>query len=350
MIKLLKHNFKTRRLILIILSFISFLLTMVITNQDVFIYSHFIDSALDVHEQVATNPPIVVPTVMACILATIVPIFEFNFKMRKVNIDQYYSLPIKREKLYTSTFIFGFIEVIIPVTISYLYGVLAVFIKPSLFHNIHLLSYFFVLLSLTYCIYSIVSFVYTRNNTIIDGIINLLFVIFLGMILISAINCIRQELNIQTSSYYLQAEFYSLYSPFIKVCDSFDLLLCSNFVSFEKNKIGATVLSSILFTIVGIACFVLFVYLSKKEKAENCLQISNSWISYKTMIPIYTVCVLIITCSEFFLSLVFTSIASFFAYVIYQRSFMFKKKNLITMICSLIIGFLILFVAGLFNF
>ena len=40
----------------------------------------------------------------------ITPIVEFSFKMKKITIDQAYSLPIKREKLYLTRYIIGFLE------------------------------------------------------------------------------------------------------------------------------------------------------------------------------------------------------------------------------------------------
>lgn len=347
MIKLLKHNFKTRRLILIILSAVAFLITSIYLQQNVYTYTNWIDSELDIQMRFPTNPPITLPIVFACVLATIVPLFEFNFKMRKVNIDQYYSLPIKREKLYLSTFIFGFIEIVIPVTISYIYGVLSVYIKPSMFHNIHFISFYFVLIALTFLLYSIVTFVYTRNNTVVDGLINLLFVCFVGALISGTIRYVIRDNEVFNNFTHLNASYYYLYSPFIQLGNTYELLLCGNYVNSSLSTIIDKSISYSLFAVLGVLCFVLFYLLAKKEKAEDCMQISNSWISYKLMIPLFTVLLIVLGSSEFLLTFVLVCVGAYFAYVIYQRSFKIKKHNLITLISSCALGFILVILLSL---
>jgi hypothetical protein len=54
----------------------------------------------------------------AIALGVIVP-FEFAFKMNNITANQAYSLPIKRERLYLTKFIFGFLEIVVPFTLAY---------------------------------------------------------------------------------------------------------------------------------------------------------------------------------------------------------------------------------------
>ena len=77
------------------------------------------------------------------------------------------------------------------------------------------------------------------------------------------------------------------------------------------------------------------------------MQVSNSIISYKSIIPIFTVCLLILSAGDVLLALVLISAGAYFLYVIYQRTFKISKKNLLSLIISVAVGLLLAFVCYL---
>ena len=339
MINLLKYHFKKKWVLIVVLSFVSLLITYLTNASRAYISSYTDIYELNIKYVYATNPPIITATVISAVLATIIPFVEFSFKMKKINIDQYYSLPIKREKLYLTNFIFGFIEIIIPVTVSYICGFLSVFSKPSMFENIYFLPYYFVLLFITFLVYSIVTFVYTRNNSFIDGFVNVIFIIFSLSILAGALktifNATEKFLTIED---YFDASWYILYSPYTYLSGIFDDLLCNGHQVEYYEDLPIIRVALPLFVILGVTCFVLFYLFSKREKAEDCLQITKSFISFRTMIPHYIVTSIILLKSAGLGVMLLVSIAGFFLYVLHHKSFKFKLSTIITLTASCVLA------------
>lgn len=339
MIKLLKYHLKKKWVVLVVLSFAALLITLLVNSSHSYTHSYWVDMDLNVQKEEAVNPPIMTPTVIAAILATIIPFFEFSFKMKKINIDQYYSLPIKREKLYLANYLFGLIEIMTPVTISYLLGIISIFTKPSMFINIYFLPYYFILLLITTLLYSIITFVYTRNNTFIDGLVNVIMIAFSLCVLVASLNSISDAFTLDKNfSRLFEPSWYIIYSPHTYLSGMFEDLLCKGFLSGYVDDIGMIILSLSIFIPVGILSFVLFYMLSKREKAENCLQITKSWISYRLMIPLYIVTTTILLRSTNIFAILLISVAGFFLNVLHQRTFKLKLKPVITFIVCCVVS------------
>ena len=86
----------------------------------------------------------------------ITPIVEFSFKMKKITMDQAYSLPIKREKLYLTRYIIGFLEIVVPFTLSYFISLLVIFPWANAYCNfLGFFAYYGMLLVAGFVVYSI---------------------------------------------------------------------------------------------------------------------------------------------------------------------------------------------------
>lgn len=333
MINLLKYHFKKKWVMLVVLSFAALLITLLTNTQNAYIHTYCVDWELNIWKTEAANPPITAATVIASVLATIIPFFEFSFKMKKINIDQYYSLPIKREKLYLTNYLFGLIEVLIPTTVSYLVGFVSIFTKPSMFETIYFLPYYFVLVLITVFLYTIITFVYTRNNTFIDGLVNVIMAAFSFCIIAATIENILKAFDLIDYSFdYLKGSWYIIYSPHTYLCDMFDQIICKGNLAYYKEDSNVVTISLVVFILVSIVCFALFYLFGKREKAEDCLQITNSYMSYRVMIPLYIVTATILLRSTNILAIALVWVAGFFFYVLYHRSFKLKLRSVITLI------------------
>jgi len=315
---------KKRLHVVLILSVIMITIISVALSNTNFIYEKPIWDAEYNHivryQKVADNVPIAYLTVFACLLVSIVPIFEFSFKMKKISVDQQYSLPIKREKLYLTKYLVGLYEILIPLTIAYLWMILMIITKENLFNMGYIYLYYPILLFLSIVIYTIICFVYTRGNTVADGIMNIIFYIFLGFVFLMIFYTWDLPIGDHNS-------YFFLYSPHT----------CANriFRNLIENKTSTyktiDLISMLFYTVVAIIFFILFLILNKKEKSENSMQISESYFSYKTMIPYYAiVCSAFSTDSALVLAFVFTG--AYILYATYKRSFKLAKKDLIKLV------------------
>ena len=122
--KTLAYFLKNRLHIIAILSFLLLMITFFYLVDADFVYQYEYYDEYDRLVKIISpeNSPFSLLATAAAILSTITVIFEFYFKMRKVNVDQMYALPIKREKIFLSKLIVCYLEVIIPMEGAITYG------------------------------------------------------------------------------------------------------------------------------------------------------------------------------------------------------------------------------------
>lgn len=320
--KFFLYSFKQRRFTILLISICLCLISLVTLMNASFVYD----------SRVVDFSPLPLFTGFAGLLATIVPIYEFNFKMNKITIDQLYSLPVKKEKIFLSKFFVGLLEIIIPFTINILFSLLIIVCKENIFHLVYLIPYYFCMLIAITLLYSIFSFVFTRANTIADGIINILFSIFLVV-------TISGTLSMMIDSLYI-INFPIPYLLLNIPSDYFNRLFCNELGYKLSNEIT---FFFILFIVIAIGSFILFILLNKKEKSENAMQISDSYFSYKTMIPTYIFCLSCI-CGEMKdasivpVILVFSFIFGYLLYALYLRNIKVKPKYIGILAICIIVG------------
>ena len=341
MLKMIKYNLKNRTLLILITTIVFLAIGFALYIDDNFLqYYHFYNRVTDQSFDVIgpDSSPILFITIMACILCTIIPVIEFSFKMSKISIDQMYSLPIKREKLYMAKFISGFIEILIPVSVVFIFCLLKVLFSNHMYETIYFLPYFVCLILFMFFLYSTITFFFTRGNTVIDGIINIVLIIFVVELFSSTIDSLLWG-NIR--NYFDSGSCY-LYSPISIISELFDNKLSAEAINklhtmyseyFYTERVTLTtyeIVSVIIFILIGIASTILFVVLNKKDKAEDSMQVSNSWFSYKVFIPVYMslISLLMMDGSEL-IGFVFLFVGTYIAYVIYRRSLKIKKWDII---------------------
>lgn len=345
--KTLKYYLNKRLLFIAIITGIVFLLTVISIGEGEFITkkSSFIP-ALDtfVTKTVPQNVPFGFSFVIAGILATVIPVYEFNFKMNKIVVDQVFSLPIKKEKYYLSKYIVGLIEVLVPVLVSLIYSFIRVVSSNHLYDLSYFIPMLLCLLLVTTLIYSIFVFFYTRANTVLDGIVNICF----SMFFLLGISTITKAMFIPTSK--ATTYEYIIYLPLWIVYDIFDCLMIQEAV----NSVGFTYANKVItysewsslitYLVLGIISVFGLIYFAKKDKAEDSMQLSDSIFSYKFFVPYYIFFLsFIIGMARVTLidSIVYIGVAGFIGYVCYRRTIKIQKIDLIFLFASLIAGIII---------
>ena len=138
------YFFKKRLLVIGIISAIMLIITLItFRNMSLFYQRNYLGTVTYYPD----GNPFILFTIVAMILSTIFPMAEFSFKMKKTSVDLYYSLPIKKHKLYLCKYLIGLLEVVIPISISYVIGFLYVLTHENVYHMIYFLTYFVEIIS-----------------------------------------------------------------------------------------------------------------------------------------------------------------------------------------------------------
>ena len=344
--KMLKYYFEKKILFIAVTTVILLALSFSFIHNKSFVsYSYPAPPYYIDYLKGPASPPIMFITIMACILTIIIPVIEFKFKMKKISIDQMYSLPIKRGKLYLTRFIFGFIEILIPITILFFDCIITILLSEHMFDMKYFFIYYLCLVGMIFILYSTVAFFFSRGNTIIDGIMNIGFITFLFVFAVMAFNSLKPNKNVHVWG----SDFF-IFSPLINISNYFMDKVCEKSV----NNIGAAfnvdvldetqIFSLVMFIVIGIVSFILFYFINKNDKAEDSMQISNSWFSYKTFIPLYIILLSLYGALSFddLIFYIIISIMGFVAYVIYRRGLKFKKYDYIILFVIPLLVFIIL--------
>ena len=264
------------------------------------------------------------------ILCFVVPILCYSFKMNKRGVDGFYSLPLKKEKLYFVKTAVGLAIVFIPFTIAYFGGFFTLLFRENNPYQMgwyipaYLGCVFFGL-----CMYGFNAFLFTRANSVTDG------VLFMFAYSIFA---------------YLFFEYYEyLTDDYLKwwIKDSFttaggatlfiegmETVICGRLDDFYA-------VSFIAPAIFGGAAWFLFFFNLRYEKGETAEQVSESWFGFKTIIPIYTAFLVAMGAFEDLFALCLIAVGAVVATVIYRRKFRFQKRFWLMILGAFALGLLL---------
>lgn len=334
MLRYFKYELKKNILPIIILTFISCLIYLAaIANANfVYYYPNGIDSG---YETRGTSSLVTIPAIILCVLCTIVPVMLFSFKMNKRSVDGFYSLPLRREKIYLVKSLIGLILIFVPYITSYWLGFIATAIKPNLFSLVQFIPLFFISIPLAVLLFGINSFAFTRANRYEDGIIFIAMFAFLFVVLIEFIFNIFPTRNIDSS-------YWFTYSPIIYTFSKYNSLI-SKTGGWSNYAYVYEWLLYLFAGLTGVACWFGLFFTLKKEKAENAEQNSTSWFGYRTMIPAYMVLVLSLLDFSSYLVLyyVFILVAGIILYIMYRRTFKLKLIDWMVILLSIVLGLLL---------
>ena len=260
--KMFLYYFRRRLPAMIILMIAIAIMTIIIQSQSSYInYSQSGDYRIETAGQ--TNPFIYLSIVLS-VIVTIIPIMEFSFKMKRRSVDLYYSLPIKRIKLYICKYFVGLAEFLILYIPQWLISFIWLATLPSV-SNIYDMSYsiYFMLASLGYgiLIYTFLTFFYTMGNTLIDGIIFMALASCFLPTLMNVMYSLILGANFSDRTFYMR--WFFIYSPLFDISGK-----------MHANMIGGTygdinILGIILNIALAILASIAFFFIhSEKNNAE----------------------------------------------------------------------------------
>ena len=333
--KMFLYYFRRRLPAMIILMIAMAIMTIIIQSQSSYInYSQSGDYRIETAGQ--TNPFIYLSIVLS-VIVTIIPIMEFSFKMKRRSVDLYYSLPIKRIKLYICKYFVGLAEFLILYIPQWLISFIWLATLPSV-SNIYDMSYsiYFMLASIGYgiLIYTFLTFFYTMGNTLIDGIIFMALASCFLPTLMNVMYSLILGANYSDRTFYMR--FFFIYSPLFDISGK-----------MHSNMIGGTygdinILGIILNIALAILASIAFFFIhSEKNNAELVGDESDTIFGYKLFIPLYMVTSFKLISSSISALWVVIGLVGYLFYCIYRKSFRIKRNDIITLGVSIIIGLLI---------
>lgn len=334
--KVFLYYFRRRLPAILILMVALSIMTIIIQAQSSYISYAQTDSYLRVETAGQTNPFIYL-SVLACVIVSVIPILEFSFKMKRRSVDLYYSLPIKRIKLYIVKYSVGLAEFAILFIPQWLISFIWLATTPSV-STVYDMSYYlyYLLASIGFgiMVYSFLTFFFTMGNTLIDGII---FMVLASCFLPTLMNVMYSLiLKADTSDRTLYMRWFFMYSPFFDLSVNFYAKMVSTTTS-SINVLGLVLNLALAF----LATLGFFFIHSEKNNAEMVGDESDSIFGYKVFIPLYMVTSFKLISSSISALWVVIGLAGYLFYCVYRKSFRIKRNDIISLGVSVIIGVLI---------
>ena len=349
MMRLYAYYLKKRLPVIIIITFLLFVLTLVYTSITNLYYENGgYDNIPTTYELARTYLGYL--TVIMCIFVSLVPIFEYSFKMKRTSIDVFYSLPIKRRSLFITKYLIGLTEILFVFIV--LFGFIV--IKSAVMNNKYNLGlnigyhfiYFGIGILLYTLLYSYITFFFTRTNNVLDGIIN---IVLASLVLLAFMYGVKNIViafsqngeDLQIVPYmFLDGSYYTPYSPIIVIANYLDR------VSLKAEVDGIIqVLPLVVMLVLSLASIVGLFVLNPKIKGELTGDITNDYFSYKVLIPVMILSLLSNDGLGWIL-IIIIAILGYILYVIKNRSFKIKKDELITLIVVIVVGIAINIAVG----
>lgn len=333
MMKMIKFYIKDNLLSFIITTVIATALSVCIVSTNKLIYEGY-DNTYYANKSIFSYF-----SILLLILSIAIPASLLTFKMKKIGIDKYYSLPVKKNILYLSKYICGILLMFVPYFISFLMSFMIIMIKDNAYNYGYIWLLFIVLFLCAICIYTIVFFTIYCQNTMVDGILNVGLVSYIIPALISISNLFYNSLSRLTDSfskvYYMDDGFcYGLFSPLFSSQSIIVNKIAGDVVSVSGNQIAAFC----ALILCAVASVFAFLFKLKREKAEDTLERSNSFFGYKVFIPI--IAAYLVALMPYIYGWILGVSCLYVGFVIYRRSFKIDRASLITTIIFAAISFI----------
>lgn len=303
----------------------------------------------------ATETYVWLISIIGGVLVAFVPAWMLNYKMKKRSVDLYYSLPLSHVKILTVRFLIGLIAVYVPYTAAYWLGAFAAMARTfSEMEAVFYIPQYFATLIPVYLIYAISSFVFTRANNILDGLTFILFWTFAAALValvleqLTAVTVVTgyDEYSgtvLHRTNYFVKPALYFPFSLLDFITGHFEMHIAGymniHAYPYETVDLVNGVIGFTITVLMAAGATAGLFFSERRAKAENAGQISESWFGYKTMIPLYTVC-LEAVCSSYIL-VVIIAVCAFFLTVAYKRTFKIGKVQAIVLPASVIAGIIL---------
>ena len=311
------YVFKKSRSRLLITLVISLLIT--VSTVDVYIYDYEEYHSVDVYFGWIAF--------ILGFLCVLTPILELEpFKNRR-NIDALFSFPVSKFKMGLSHYLNGIVHIVSAFTVCSIYTFLYLIARKNDLNVAKFIPYYFFALLFGIFLYSFVSFAFYQGNTVSDGTI---FVASYSIILVCVVSVID---TIEFSKERVESGLYSAFGPLTGLTNGYTYLIegknPENYLNTQRY------ISFAIWSLIGIASILGFLYTFAKKKTEDVGEISSTIFGYKVLIPVYAYSLLFIS-EDFNVLHLLIVLAMYIGYIIFRRTIKLKRSDYICIAASII--------------
>ena len=266
------------------------------------------------------------PVTFLCILVYVFPVMEFSFFKKRLHLDCAYSLPVSRKNMGIIHYLTGLIGLLGIFTASYLTNLFLMWSRGSgWFDYLPMIPHYFLSLLLGVIMYSFMVFIFNEANSAGDGIwFMLLYTFVFYLVLATLCDITNGRIDVDNPNTLFPWGVIDNMTATYQRLVELDVIDTS--LTFWKNH--AFHLGLIFWLLIGIAAAVGFFLTFGKRRTEKTEEISDSWFGYRTLIPLYAICLMIILEGSFIFWIIL-EVFTLIGYTIYRRGFHYKKSDLI---------------------
>ena len=305
----------------------------------------------------AADSCVMASTALLAVLCTVTPVMQFSYRMKKRSVDLWYSLPLSRTRLAAVKTVGGLVLTLVPYTVGFWLTVIVVAARGAHFAFEWYPALYFLSVVFGAGLFGVNAFLFTRGNTIGDGIV---FLVLWGALLPMFVFLTQAGFYAYNTDVYLRDPSFEdiavslfTYSPIAVGTDVFDILIRNNVMQTgEVLAHGEKVMLAVALpvgAVESVAAYVALFLRAERDRAENVGQISSSPMGYKVLIPVYGALMgamgrLMYVDGVFVLLLLaLTLIGELVLYFAYRRSFRLKRADIISVAVSLVIAVALFF-------
>lgn len=283
-------------------------------------------------------------TICGFLLAFFVPIYQMRFLYKKQMNDFYFSLPIRKKRLFDLQFTTGLLGFLVPLIINFLLGYMVAYIySPDSILKLEFLLLFVLLLICLSVEYCIVCYFCVKCNHLLDSLfINGIYVVLpLILVLILSSFFMNQSQLLLHENSYDTFVFIDVIANLWSVPLYFYNLFDNSFVYMEQAILFVIEKQYLVMLCYWIVMGVIFYGLAKasfvKRKEESSEQQTTAWMTYPFVIYFATLLMILLLFNERRINKLVSIIFIFAIYccVIFfsKRKIHLSAKNIIVFIC-----------------
>ncbi len=299
--------------------------------------SYYYNRELNVYE-LGYISTLYVPVIFMCILVYILPVMEFSFFKKRINLDCAYSLPISRKSMGAVHYLTGLIILFAAFTSSYLLNFILLLSRgPGWFNFAPMIGHYFLCLILGFAIYSIMVFVFNEANKRGDGIWFMILYTFVFLLVITTIVATTNDYSLYGTIIYFMPGllFDAINTSYQSIVE---LTTTDRMVFWEKQEY---IHLFVFWLMLGVASTVGFFLTFGNRRMEKTEEISDSYFGFRTLIPVYAISLMILLgASKSIILWVIIEILTLIGYTIYRRGFHYKKSDIAVMCLLLLFLFI----------
>lgn len=282
--------------------------------------------------------------ISVCVLAYLLPLYLFRFKMNRSGNDLYLSLPIERKRLFYVHYVIGLFY-LITISLLLLIGY-SVFVKAlSIYQITSAGSFSYILLNIYFiglgvCLYTFFTYIVIRCYNLLDAILMELAYTLLPLLFYYALQAlIIHAAEASTAYLFLGFDDASLLNMIelptavlsIPTQMNLWMLYYCSYASEAVIALELLLVAGLLWIIFAVCCFLgarrSFVRIRSEQSGQN----TNAFFTYPLLIPLVSFLLLIATQSEqlFSISIIFILVAYLLAHFIAYRKISFSIRKLL---------------------